>query len=67
MTVDRQISSEGHMVRLAVEQTSDGWNVREELDSITVQLKHYGDWHRVDRAVRVLEWQVLQYGVSALH
>ena len=67
MTLDRQISTDGHMVRVAVERASDGWNVREELDSMTVQLKHYDGEHRVDRAVRVMEWQVLHYGVSALH
>jgi hypothetical protein len=30
--------------------TPSGWEVREERDGRIVRSRHYGDWHRVERA-----------------
>ena len=38
---------------------SSGWEVREEIDSQVVRVARYFDWHRVERAQREFEREVL--------
>ena len=38
---------------------TSGWEVREEIDSEVVRLIRYFDWHRVERAQREFEREVL--------
>ena len=65
MALDRQISAGGHVVHFLIEPTCNGWNVREELDRTVVHTEHHDDWHRVERAVRLLELQVIRHGIAA--
>jgi hypothetical protein len=37
---------------------SAGWEVREELDSRTIRLARYLDWHRVERAHQQVEGEI---------
>ena len=69
MLIDRHISTGSHLVRLAIEQSTEGWDVREELDSTTVHVEHHDDWHRVERAMDRLEREVRHgvYAVAAHH
>jgi hypothetical protein len=55
MMLDCRISTDRHRVRVAVENTCGGWDVREEVDELTVRLDHYEDWHRVERAMQMRE------------
>jgi hypothetical protein len=36
--------------RFLILPATDGWEVREELDSQPLKVAHYSDWHRVERA-----------------
>ncbi len=38
--------------------TDEGWELREERDSRLVRQAHFQDWHRVERATRVIAIQV---------
>jgi len=55
MLIDREFATDGHVIRLSVEQTAKGWLVEEERDSAIVHVEHHNDWHRVERAMRRLE------------
>lgn len=66
MHIDRHIPSGDHVVHLSVEQSTTGWDVREDLDTITVHLEHHNDWHRVERAMDRLEIEVLHHGIVAV-
>jgi hypothetical protein len=63
MLIDRHIATGDHLVHLAIEQSTVGWDVREELDARTIHVEHYDDWHRVERAMDRLEREVRR-GVS---
>ncbi|HUK37096.1 MAG TPA: hypothetical protein VLV86_24440 [Vicinamibacterales bacterium] len=65
MLIDRHIATGGHIVHLAIEQSTEGWDVREELDAKTVHVEHHEDWHRVERAMDRLEREV-RHGVFAV-
>ena len=65
MLTDRHISTAGHVVHIAIELSTIGWNVREELDSTTVHIEHHNDWHRAERAIDRLEREV-RHGVFAV-
>ena len=65
MQIDRRIPTGTHIVHLAVEESEVGWDVREELDTTTVHVEHHNDWHRVERAMRRLEMEVLRDGISS--
>jgi hypothetical protein len=62
MSVNREFASHGHMVRLAIEERANGWDVQEECDSALVHVEHYDDWHRVERAMRLREREVRRHG-----
>jgi hypothetical protein len=64
MIIDREFAVEGHVFRLAVEQAAIGWDVQERRDSIIVHVEHHDDWHRVERAVRLLELKALRDDAS---
>jgi len=64
MLIDRHIAAGKHLVHLTIDQSDAGWDVREELDSTTVRVEHYDDWHRVERAMDRLEREV-RHGVFA--
>jgi len=59
MAIDREFATPGHVIRLAVEQTSNGWDVQQKCDSALVHVEHYTDWHRVERAMWRLELALL--------
>lgn len=40
--------------------SAEGWEIREERDSVVVRVVRYGDWHRVERARRVFEREVAE-------
>ena len=61
MVVERQFSTEGHVVRIAVEKGTSGWNIQEEFDSAVVRVEHCDDWHRVERAMGLLEMHALHH------
>jgi|307.fasta_scaffold140927_1 hypothetical protein len=65
MLIDRHIAAGQHLVHLTIDQSDAGWDVREELDSTTVRVEHYEDWHRVERAMDRLEREV-RHGVFAV-
>ena len=58
MVMDRQMSAEGHTFRIGIELAVSGWNVCQEVDARVVRVDHYDDWHRAERAVQRLEWEV---------
>jgi hypothetical protein len=62
MELDREFASHGHVIRLAVEETANGWDVEERCDSAVVHVEHHDDWHRVERAIWLLERETLRYG-----
>ena len=65
MLLDRHIPAGSHIVHIAIEQSSTGWDVREELDTRTVHLEHHDDWHRVERAMDRLEREV-RHGIFTI-
>jgi hypothetical protein len=57
----RELTQSGHVRRFTIREFSgDGWEVRVEEDSQLVRLSHYRDWHRVERAQKVLDEQVAE-------
>ena len=56
MVIDREFATDGHVIRLAVEQTANGWDVEQRRDST---VEHHDDWHRVERAMWRLEMELL--------
>ena len=55
MALDRHIATGGHLVRLSVEHTLSGWDVREEVDRRLVYVEHHDEWEKVEWAVTRLE------------
>jgi len=47
-----------HTLRYSIVTTDEGWELREERDSRLVRQAHFQDWHRVERATRVITIQV---------
>jgi hypothetical protein len=45
----------GDDLRITIERNADGWEVRQELNSLVVHLQRFTDWHRVERAVQAFE------------
>ena len=63
--VDRHFCVNGHTIHLGVEQTRNGWDVKEELDSALVHVEHHDDWHRVERPMEILELKADLDGLQA--
>mgnify|MGYP000061768484 CR=1 FL=1 len=50
---ERLLTHKGHIRRFVIEPAKlEGWVVREELDSAVLDRSRFGDWHRLERAVR---------------
>jgi hypothetical protein len=64
MIIDREFAVGGHMLRLTVEEAAIGWDVRERCDSTIIHVEHHNDWHRVERAVTLLELTALRQNVA---
>ena len=43
-----------HTLHYSIVATDEGWELREERDSRLVRHAHFQDWHRVERATRVI-------------
>jgi len=60
-----------HTLRFDVERTpNEGWRVREQRDAEVVRQVVYGDWHRVELAIRGFSaeaWQLKQRGWRIFH
>lgn len=56
----RERTTSGHTETLSVTKTANGWEVRETHDRTVVRTQHYGDWHRVERAMQVFDLQTAQ-------
>ena len=51
MNFTRERVEDGRVHRFTITRSEIGWQVREELDSETVRVSKYTDWHRVERAM----------------
>jgi len=68
MIIDRRFAAGGHVFRLAVEEAAVGWEIQERCDSTIVHVEHHDDWHRVERAVQILEMEAFRHGKAhAVH
>ena len=47
-----------HTLHYSIVSTDEGWELREERDSQLVRQAHLHDWHRVERATRVIAIEV---------
>jgi hypothetical protein len=57
----RAVTHSGHVRRFTVSDLGqDGWEVRVEHDSAVVRQLCYSDWHRVERALGMMEMEVSQ-------
>ena len=55
----RELSFAGHTRRFTVAaMPSDGWEIRVEEDDHLLRRAHYSDWHRVERALTLVEREV---------
>jgi hypothetical protein len=49
----RGLTDGSHIRRLEIERApNEGWRIREERDTEVVRQVTYGDWHRVELAIR---------------
>ena len=51
----KEFVSAGQTTRVTITRDVQGWHIQEERDSTVVKHVHYGDWHRVERALQALE------------
>jgi len=54
----RTRTTSGRTDIITVTRSPSGWEVSETRDATLVRRHVYSDWHRVERAVHVFEWQV---------
>ena len=59
MSLNRDLTNDGHVHRFVVTQNHKGWEVREEEDSIILRAAHREDWHRVERDIRLFDIRAL--------
>jgi hypothetical protein len=54
------LTRSGQVRRFSIitDELGDGWELRVEQDSEIVRRTHYADWHRVERALRLIEREV---------
>ncbi len=56
-----RLRNAAHIRRFLISDAGpSGWEVREEVDSEVVRMARYFDWHRVERAQREFEREVLE-------
>jgi hypothetical protein len=65
MLAGRQFSSHGHTIQVGAQTTASGWDVQEICDSEIVHVGHFDDWHRVERAILLLEMKALKHDDDA--
>ena len=58
MTIDRELTNGGHVHRFIVTSKLEGWDVREEEDSIIIHRVQRDDWHRVETDIQLFELAV---------
>lgn len=51
----REFAHAGHVTRVTITRSTVGWDLREERDNHIVRRTNYTDWHRVERALQVIE------------
>jgi hypothetical protein len=51
----REFAHAGHVTRVTITRSAVGWDLREERDDRIVRRMNYTDWHRVERAIQVIE------------
>jgi hypothetical protein len=57
----KELRQSGHVRRFTIREFSgDGWEVREEEDALVVRSSRYRDWHRVERALTIIDRQVAE-------
>lgn len=54
----RTRTTSGRTDSITVTRSPSGWEVNETHDATLVRHHVYSDWHRVERAMQVFEWQV---------
>lgn len=67
----RGLTDGSHTFRFDVERApNEGWKIREQRDAEVVRQVTYGDWHRVELAIRGFSaeaWQLTQRGWRISH
>jgi hypothetical protein len=64
----KELTQAGHTKRFTISDAgSAGWEVRVEQDSRVVRRVCYTDWHRVERAVQMMNMQVSELEESGWH
>jgi len=53
--ITKEFVTPRHTTRFTITRDVQGWAVLEERDSAIVKNVHYGDWHRVERALQSFE------------
>jgi hypothetical protein len=48
MSLNRQLSTDGHVHTFTVTSSAHGWDIIEEEDSCVISRVHREDWHRVE-------------------
>jgi len=51
----REYVTAGHLNRVTVQRSREGWDIREERDDQVVRRVSYTDWHRVERLILAFE------------
>ena len=51
----REYMAAGHLNRVTIFRSREGWNVQEERDDQVVRRVSYTDWHRVERVILAFE------------
>ena len=54
--VEFETNRDRNSVQVNVTRDLTGWEVREERSTGDVRVAHYSDWHRVERALRTIEF-----------
>ncbi len=56
-----RLRNASHIRQFRISDTGpSGWEVREDMDSEIVRIARYFDWHRVERAQREFEREVVE-------
>jgi hypothetical protein len=58
MTFERSLAKQGHALRWIVTKRLRGWEIRQERDSVVERAVVCGDWHRVERELRLIDRQL---------
>jgi len=61
----REFVHGGHTKRVTITRSDAGWAVREENDDQVVRAINYTDWHRVERALQMFEFNNQDTTVTA--